>query len=125
MQVRKGYAVPMVECCCALAEGSAGPVVGTLRVQVVDASRTDVTSPVLASWVRPRIEMSASAELTCSLEVPEPSEDAEYAVQAHLDRAGTGETSVGDYRTMEHFPVSRAMLHGECPVEVRLRLVSS
>ncbi|MEO5982937.1 MAG: hypothetical protein ABIQ13_11525 [Pedococcus sp.] len=115
--------MPLVECECALADGSAGSVVGTLRVQVVDVSRADAASPVMASWVGPSVELVSGSAVSCSLEVPQPLNHAVYAVQAHLDLDGSGETSVGDYRTMEHVGVTPDMLGGRQRAKVRLRLV--
>lgn len=108
---------------CRLTAGSLDPIPGTLHVQVVDVSRADAPSIIIAQWTGERIEMSAQHPVRCAMEVQLPPSQATYAVQAHLDLDGSGDTSVGDYRTMEHIPLTQAGLHDGATIELRLRHV--
>ncbi|MGC1209226.1 MAG: YbaY family lipoprotein [Ornithinimicrobium sp.] len=115
--------MPEVHVECRLAPGSLDRVTGTLNVQVVDVSRADAPSIVVAQWVGERAEMSAQTPVRCAMQVRPPASQATYAVQAHLDRDGSGETSVGDYRTMAHIPLTQTALQNGPVVELALREV--
>lgn len=98
---------------------------GTLRVRLVDVARADAAATVLAQAAEERFHLaSAPGRYTVVLDVPDLDARGRYTVEAHLDVDGSGETSVGDFRTMEHFGVTRAELVGAEPLTVWLRRVA-
>ena len=86
------------------------PVVGgTLRIRLVDVSRADAPATVIAEVSIPNVTMQSVADrIGFILDGPDLDPAHSHALEAHLDATGSGETSVGDYRTMEHIGVSAA-----------------
>lgn len=79
---------------------------GILRVRLVDVSRADAPSVVVSESQIDAVRVETGGEhIPFTLEVPELDPRSTYSLEAHLDANGSGETTVGDYRTMEHFPV--------------------
>lgn len=80
---------------------------GTLRVRLIDVSRADAPAVVISEQTIPDIRVERDGEhIGFELDIPDLQPGSTYALEAHLDASGTGETSVGDYRTTEHIGVS-------------------
>ena len=80
---------------------------GTLRVRLIDVSRADAPAVVVSERTIPDVSVERDGEhIGFELDIPGLEPGSTYALEAHLDASGTGETSVGDYRTMEHIGVS-------------------
>ncbi|MDN5766615.1 MAG: hypothetical protein L0H96_04685 [Humibacillus sp.] len=83
------------------------PLIGTLRVRVVEMGRADASAVVMAESTIEDCQVDPEQGwpmVTLTVAPPEPPQ--QFALEAHLDVDGSGETSVGDYRTMEHFSVT-------------------
>lgn len=96
------------------------PVIGgTLVVQLADVSRAGASAEVIAETTLRDVSLgSVDDRLGFALQVPALDPRRTYTIEAHLDVDGSGEVSVGDYRTMEHFGVTPDSLGGI--VKVRL-----
>lgn len=93
---------------------------GTLRVRLIDVSRADAPASTVAEEVIPGVTIQSAADrVGFVLDVPHLDRGHRYAVEAHLDVNGSGETSVGDYRTMEHFAVRPESVDQRVTVRVR------
>ncbi|MFZ0013862.1 MAG: YbaY family lipoprotein [Acidimicrobiia bacterium] len=80
---------------------------GTLRIRLIDVSRADAAAVVIAEKTIPGLTIEPGDEsITFDLDIPMLEPRSTYAIEAHLDADGSGETSVGDYRTMEHIAVT-------------------
>lgn len=80
---------------------------GTLRVRLVDVSRADAPAIVIAEETIRHVNVESGSErFAFVLEIPLLDPSHTFALEAHLDASGSGETSIGDYRTMEHIGVS-------------------
>jgi hypothetical protein len=93
---------------------------GVLHIRLLDVSRADASATLVAEEVIPAVSMrSVDDRLGFILDVPGLDPRATYTVEAHLDADGSGEVSVGDYRTMEHIPVTAATLDAAVTVPLR------
>jgi uncharacterized lipoprotein YbaY len=93
-----------------------------LHVRLADVSRADASATTIAETTITGVTLrSATDRVGFVLRVPELDPRRTYTIEAHLDVDGSGEVSIGDYRTMEHIGVTPATL-GET-VRVRLRPV--
>lgn len=102
------------------------PVTGTLRIRLVDVGRQDVAGTVLASDERADVTLSPGGRTTIPLQIDPGTVSGmhpQLSVEAHLDRSGSGETSVGDYRTMSHVSVDPGDLGSDTEVIVPVRRV--
>lgn len=80
---------------------------GILRVRVIDVSRADAAAVVISEKEITGVSVESDDQhVAFELDLPELEPRSTYALEAHLDADGSGETSVGDYRTMEHIEVS-------------------
>jgi uncharacterized lipoprotein YbaY len=96
---------------------------GTLWVRLVDVGRADAPAITVAEKAISAVNiLSAADRVGFVLDVPDLDARKRYAVEAHLDVDGSGVTSVGDYRTMEHFGVRPDTIAR--PVTIRLRPVT-
>lgn len=78
-----------------------------LRIRLLDVSRADASSiSISETTLRGVAVTSAEDRFEFALDVPDLDPRHTYALEAHLDVNDTGETSVGDYRTMEHYEVT-------------------
>ena len=79
----------------------------SLRVFLEDVTLQDVSAEVIDQEVVPGISHKSGTENRhpFRLTVPGLDERASYAVRAHVDRRGDGEIRVGDYITMQSYPV--------------------
>jgi hypothetical protein len=93
---------------------------GVLRVRLLEVSRADAAATTVAERTINDVSARSVADhVRFGLDVPALDPALTYAVEGHLDADGSGEVSVGDYRTMEHFEVTAATV--EDPVTIRLR----
>lgn len=93
---------------------------GVLRIRLLDVSRADASATLVSEQVIPAVSMrSLDDRLGFILDVPGLDPRATYTVEAHLDADGSGEVSIGDYRTMEHIPVTSATLDTGVTVPLR------
>jgi uncharacterized lipoprotein YbaY len=93
---------------------------GTLWVRLVDVGRADAPATTVAEKAIPGVTiLSAADRVDFVLDVPDLDARKRYAVEAHLDVDGSGVTSVGDYRTMEHFGVRPETIDQPVTVQVR------
>lgn len=98
---------------------------GTLRVRVVEVGRADADATVVAEDVVEHCVLGPRSDPpVVSLRVSEPRKPEMLALEAHFDIDGSGETSVGDYRTMEHFPLTDAMVKQSRRLAIQVRAVS-
>ncbi len=91
-------------------EGGPADISGAaVHVRVEDVSRADAASLTVAEWNVPALPRGTTTSSTIPFEIPVESLDARrrYSLQARVDVDRDGRTSVGDYVTMEDFPVSR------------------
>ena len=81
----------------------------TVHVRVEDVSRADAASLTVAEWKIPALPAGTTTSRAIPFEVPVGALDARgrYSLRAHVDVDRDGRTSVGDFITMEEFPVSQ------------------
>lgn len=80
---------------------------GVLRVRLIDVSRADAPAVVMSELEIVGVNVESGDEhFEFHLEAPELDPRSSYALEAHLDANRSGETTAGDYRTMEHIGVS-------------------
>lgn len=114
-----------VQCQVVFAPPPATTLVGTLRVRVVDASRADASAIVVSEQAIENCSVTrAQDRATVTVGIPDSEPIQRLSVEAHLDINGSGETSVGDYRTMEHFPVTQEDFQSGDVVTIQVRAVS-
>lgn len=91
-----------------------------VRVTVVDTSRADALHPAVAEATTVLDAPGAHVELT--IDVPDATlrPGHRYALQAHVDRRGTGDLEPGDLIITEHVPVPPADAPAPAPVHARL-----
>ncbi len=97
------------------------PVVGgTLVIQLADVSRADAAAEVVAEMTLTGVSLgSVDDRVGFALQVPELDPGRTYTIEAHLDADGSGDVSLGDYRTMEHFGVTPESLGGVQKIRLR------
>ncbi len=97
------------------------PVIGgTLVVQLADVSRAGASAEVVAELTLRDVSLgSADDRIGFVLQVPALDPRRTYTIEAHLDVDGSGDVSVGDYRTMEHFGVTPDSLAGIMTIRLR------
>ncbi len=104
------------------------PVTGTLRLHILDAARQDAAATVLAGTETSPVTLSADEPLDVAVDLDLWTADVStlqtLSVEALLDVDGSGETSVGDYRTVEHIAVPTGRTRPDAPVPVPLRRVT-
>lgn len=77
-----------------------------LVVRVLDAGRADAASEVIAENVIRDAHLSSNIPFEVS--VPKNIVGPSYILQVHVDLAGTGNFSPGDYLTTQAYPILRA-----------------
>lgn len=89
-----------------------GPEVGSFsgaeaRVYLEDVSRTDAAARVVAQEVIPNIAHQAGQESTFAFQICGEAvvSDAHYSVRVHIDLQGRAEVQVGDYVSVQSYPV--------------------
>jgi len=104
-------------------EPTSAPETAVVLIRLLDASLADASSITISEQQITNADLSAG-ELAFRLEVPDDLEaSARYTVSVHADVDGSGDISVGDYITMESYPVT--LDDSQPPVEVRIRPVRS
>jgi len=90
-------------------EGPADISGAAVHVRVEDVSRADAASLTVAEWKVPALPAGTTTSSVIPFEVAVESLDARgrYSLRAHVDVDRDGRTSVGDFITMEEFPVPR------------------
>lgn len=91
-------------------EGGPADVAGAaVHVRVEDVSRVDAAAFTVGEWNIPALPHGTTTASVIPFEVPVDSLDARgrYSLRAHVDVDRDGQTSLGDFVTMEEFPVSR------------------
>lgn len=80
----------------------------TVRVRLLDVSRADAPARIVAEEEIPSVSHApgATERVPFRLRASSLNERAHYIVAAHIDVQGTGETQVGDFITMESYPVA-------------------
>lgn len=97
------------------------PAGGTVRVRVEDTSRADAATTVIADLVEPLSgPLTAGAQRTFTVAVPDVDARARYNVRVHVDVSGSGEVSAGDLVTTQSYPV---LTHG-APDHVNVEVVA-
>lgn len=81
----------------------------TLRLRILDVPRADDAATTLAETVVTGVSVRAGqeAEIPFALSTDVATPIAHAVVAAHLDLSGDGRVTVGDYVTMESFPIPR------------------
>jgi hypothetical protein len=97
-----------------------GPPVGgaTAYVRVEDVSVVDAPATVVAEHVTRDISLPGRGTFPVRLWVSNPLPQSHYAVSVHLDLDGDGLVGVGDYRSVQSYPV----LTWGYPAKVRVTL---
>lgn len=95
----------------------------TVFVRLLDTGRADASSRPVLELVMRGVSLDATMEqgLPYAMSGPVRSESARYDLSVLVDLDGDGETSRGDYITMESHPVSAT--NPESQVAVRVRRV--
>jgi uncharacterized lipoprotein YbaY len=93
----------------------------SVYVRLLDVSRADAASSTIAEYRIARLPEGTKTSETISFEieaeVPDPR--ASLILAAHLDMDGNEQVSVGDYITMESFPVSPKALSDKYTIKLR------
>lgn len=91
-----------------------------VRVSVVDTSRADTLHPTVAEATA--VVEPPGSHVDVALDVPDGvlQPGHRYALQAHVDRGGTGDLAPGDLIITQHVPVAAAGGAAPGPVEARL-----
>lgn len=104
------------------------PITGMLRLRIVDTARQDAAATVVTATETIPVTLSADEPLDVPVDLDLRTADVStlqtLSVEALLDVDGSGETSVGDYRTMEHIAVPTGHTGPAALVSVPLRLVT-
>jgi uncharacterized lipoprotein YbaY len=95
-----------------------------LLVRVSDVSYEDGPAPLVAEAriVTLRPTELAAGSVPFSLEIPDPTPGRSYAVRAHLDFAGNGVVTRGDFVSTQRLSVTEAAVAAE-PLRIRLQQV--
>lgn len=80
---------------------------GTVRVFLEDISRADASSQRVAEQTIPNVshEAGSKSRLPFRLQGDRTDTHLNYTVRVHVDLQGDGEIHVGDYITMQTYPV--------------------
>jgi len=80
----------------------------TMYVQLVDVTLADAPSTVIAEEVihNVSIDVESPHAVPFSIRAPSLNERAMYTLMVHVDVSRSGRITLGDYLTMESFPVS-------------------
>lgn len=85
-------------------EGKLEPSSKTLVfVSIIDVTRADAPSRAVLQHVIENIDKMPNQEIKLYGRIPD--KESSYAVRVHVDVDGDGKVSVGDYITMESYPV--------------------
>ena len=79
-----------------------------VRIEVRDVSALDAPSTVIASTDLRDVDVAPRARVPFAIDVPDVDPARHLNVRAHVDVAGTGRVSTGDYLTTESVPVPRS-----------------
>jgi len=92
-------------------EGSRPFSDATVYVRLVDVSRIDAASEIVAESVLPAVSLDMDKEnsFAFSIQGELPNRTAHYIVSVHIDVDNDGKLSKGDYFTTQSFPV---LTHG-------------
>ena len=95
----------------------------TMYVQLVDVTLADAPSTVIAEEVIHNVSIDVESPLAVPFSIRAPSLDerAMYTLMVHVDVSGSGHIMLGDYITMESFPVS--LIDSPVFINVQVRLV--
>lgn len=79
-----------------------------VRVLIEDVSRAGAASLLVGQWSESALPAGTTTAQTISFEIQVGSLDprARYSLRAHVDVDRDGQTSLGDFITMETYPVS-------------------
>jgi uncharacterized lipoprotein YbaY len=91
-------------------ENGPGDIAGAaVHVRVEDVSRADDAAVTVAEWSNPALPRGTTTSIVIPFEVPVESLDprGRYSLRAHVDVDRDGQTSIGDFITMEEFPLQR------------------
>lgn len=117
-----------IHCRIVLPPSASVQVGGTLTLRIVDAQRQDVAATTVASSQVLDARLSGDRPLDVVVDLDLRADDLDtlrtLSIEAHLDVDGSGDTSVGDYRTMQHIAVDPASTEADRPIEVPVRRVS-
>ena len=93
----------------------------TVYVQLVDVTLADAPSKVISEEIinDVSIDMENLLDLSFSIRAPSLDECAMYTLMVHVDVSGSGEITLGDYITMESYPVSPTESFSHMQVQVR------
>lgn len=103
-------------------EGEVVDLVGAaVYVRLTDVSHTDAVAQTVAECTISSLPAGTdtSQELAFELAADRVSKWRSYTLAAHVDLDGDGKTSIGDYITMESFPVSAENLSSHYAIRVR------
>jgi uncharacterized lipoprotein YbaY len=101
-------------------EGSSNLSGARLTVQLLEVSRADARARVVAEQEQTlNRESNTSRPLAFALSVDALGAREQYVLSAHLDMDGDGKVGVGDYITMEAFPVAQANARAHHVIRLR------
>ena len=83
----------------------------TVYVRLVDVSRVDAASEIVAERVLRAVSLDMRTETSFAFSIPGklPSQTARYNISVHIDVDNDGKLSKGDYFTTQSYPV---LTHG-------------
>lgn len=86
-------------------QGEPGPA--TVYVRLLDTSRADASAVTVSTLTLREVALDLVAQegIDFSLEVPAVNPRTRYTVSVLVDLDGDGQSSPGDYRSMEAYPV--------------------
>jgi sporulation-control protein spo0M len=102
-------------------QGESGPA--TVYVRVLDTSRADASAVTVSSLTLDEVALDLMEQegIEFSLEIPAVDPRTRYTVSVVVDLDGDGQSSPGDYRSMQAYPV---LTHGHGSwVEVHARRI--
>jgi uncharacterized lipoprotein YbaY len=89
-------------------ERPAGFQGATVYIRLLDVSRADALSTVVAESILPEVNLSMQSANTIPFAITSPplNPQRSYAVEVHVDVSGSGGVRSGDFLSMESNPVS-------------------
>jgi len=92
-------------------EGSRPFSDATVYVRLVDVSRVDAASDIVAETILRAVSLDMRKETSFAFSIPGelPERNAHYNISVHIDVDNDGKLSKGDYFTTQSFPV---LTHG-------------
>lgn len=89
-----------------ISEGAESIRLAALTVRLLDVSRADASAKTVGLTTLEKVSLTVDEAIDFVLEVDHLDPHNTYSLAAWFDVDGSGDVTIGDYRTMEHFDVS-------------------